>query len=201
MHRLLTDRISAIPLGDSAIKGFSSPVGIWRLIGFVDTAAAPVRPFIGRRLELAQIEGALASCQDSSSGLAIYIRGEAGIGKTRLAEEIARAATTAGFDVHKGLVLDFGTGKGQDAIRSVARSLLALAPASSPAVRGDAAERAVSDAMIDPEQRVHLFDLLDLPLPSELRPLYDAMDNDTRNTGKAETICTSCAVQPSAALA
>jgi tetratricopeptide (TPR) repeat protein len=30
---------------------------------------------------------------------------------------------------------------------------------------------------------------LDLPLPGELRPLYDAMDNDTRNSGKAATIC------------
>jgi class 3 adenylate cyclase/tetratricopeptide (TPR) repeat protein len=189
VHRSLADRISAAPLGESTIKGISSPVRIWRFIGLIDAAAAPARPFVGRRLELAQITGALASCQDSNSGLTIYIRGEAGIGKTRLAEEFGRTAAMAGFQVHKGLVLDFGTGKGQDAIRSVVRSLLALGPASDPAARRGAAERAVADAMVDPEQRGPLFDLLDLPLPAELRPLYDAMDNDTRNRGKAATIC------------
>jgi class 3 adenylate cyclase len=191
VHRSLADRISAAPLGESTIKGVSSPVRIWRFIGLIDAAAAaaPARPFVGRRLELAQIKGALASCQEGNSGLTIYIRGEAGIGKTRLAEEFARTAAMAGFYVHKGLVLDFGTGKGQDAIRAVARSLLALDPDSDPAARRDAAERAVADAIVDAEQRGYLFDLLDLPLPAEVRPLYDAMDNDRRNRGKAATIC------------
>ena len=189
VHRLLADRISAALLQESSIEGLSRPVRIWRLIGLIDAATAAMRPFVGRRAELAQIKGALASCHDSTSGLTIYIRGEAGIGKTRLAEEFARTAATAGFHVHKGLVLDFGTGKGQDAIRSVVRSLLALGPASDPAARRDAAERAVADSMVDAEQRGHLYDLLDLPLPAELRPLHDAMDNDTRNRGKAATIC------------
>ena len=94
-----------------------------------------------------------------------------------------------GFAVHKGLVLDFGTGKGQDAIRSVVRSLLALDPATDPAARRDAAEHAVAEGMVDGEQRGHLYDLLDLPLSAELRPLHDAMDNDTRNRGKAATFC------------
>jgi tetratricopeptide (TPR) repeat protein len=93
------------------------------------------------------------------------------------------------FDVHKGLVLDFGTGKGQDAIRSVVRSLLALDPAADPTTRRDAAERAVAEGMIDIEQHGHLCDLLDLPLPAELRPLHDAMDNAARNRGKAATLC------------
>ena len=189
VHRLLADRISAAPLEDAKLEGLSRPVRIWRLVGLADEAAAPGRPFVGRRAELGQIKGALATCREGSPGLTIYIRGEAGIGKTRFADEFARTAAAEGFHVHKGLVLDFGTGKGQDAIRSVVRSLLALGPGEDPAARRDAAERAVADAMIDVEQRGHLYDLLDLPLPAALRPLHDAMDNDTRNRGKAATIC------------
>jgi class 3 adenylate cyclase/tetratricopeptide (TPR) repeat protein len=189
VYRFLADRIRAAPLAKIEIKGLSRPVSIWRLIGLVDAAKAPVWPFVGRRAELGQITSAIASCRDGNSGLTICIRGDAGIGKTRLADEFARAAEAEGFDVHKGLVLDFGTGKGQDAIRAVVRSLLAVDTAADPVARRDAVERAIADAMIDAEQHGHLCDLLDLPLPAELRPLHDAMDNDGRNRGKAATVC------------
>ncbi|MDF2810390.1 MAG: hypothetical protein K0S56_1421 [Microvirga sp.] len=189
VQRLVANRTRATPLAEIEIAGLPRPVHIWRLLGLVDAAEAPERPFVGRRAELSQINGALASCRNGDSGLTICIRGEAGIGKTRLADELARAAEAEGFAVHKGLVLDFGTGRGQDAIRSVVRSLLALDPAPEPATRRDAAERAVADGMINTEQHGHLYDLLDVPLPAEMRPLYDAMDNDTRNCGKAATVC------------
>ena len=38
------------------------------------------------------------------------------------------------------------------------------------------------------ERRVYLNDLLDLPQPTELRALYDAMDNATRSRGMRETV-------------
>jgi class 3 adenylate cyclase/tetratricopeptide (TPR) repeat protein len=189
LHRALADRISAAPLGESEIDGLPGPIRIWRFIGFVDAAMATARPFVGRRAELTQINGALLGCRDNNSGLSIYIRGEAGIGKTRLADEFARMAAAVGFQVHKGLVLDFGTGRGQDVITSVVRSLLGLDAAADPAARGDATDRAVAEGLVGAEQRGHLYDLLDLPLPAALRPLHDAMDNDTRNRGKATTLC------------
>ena len=45
---------------------------------------ATTRPFIGRRAELTQTNGVLLGCRDSNSGLTVCIRGEAGVGKTRL---------------------------------------------------------------------------------------------------------------------
>ena len=39
-----------------------------------------------------------------------------------------------------------------------------------------------------PDDTVFLNDLLDLSQPRDLRALYDAMDNETRNQGKRRTV-------------
>ena len=82
-------------------------------------------------------------------------------------------------------MLDFGAGTGQDAIRSLVRSLLGLEPGglSDRAAVQAAAEWAVADGLVAAERRVYLNDLLDLPQPVELRALYDAMDSATRARG------------------
>ena len=86
------------------------------------------RPFVGRRAELGLVKAALAACRETARGQAVHVRGEAGIGKSRLIEEVQRAAEEAGFACHSALVLDFGSGAGRDAIRALARSLLGLDP-------------------------------------------------------------------------
>jgi hypothetical protein len=53
------------------------------------------------------------------SGRTVYIRGEAGIGKTRLLEALLSSAREQSFACHTGLVLDFGTGVGRDAIHQL----------------------------------------------------------------------------------
>jgi tetratricopeptide (TPR) repeat protein len=144
--------------------------------------------FVGRQTELQQFEAALAACCGSSRGQAVYVRGEAGIGKTRLVAEFQRLAAEEGFVCHCGLVLDFGAGTGQDAIRSLVRSLLGLSSTSDPATVEAAAGRAVADGLMASARRLYLNDLLDVPQPAELRALYDAMDNSTRNSGKRATV-------------
>ena len=58
----------------------------------------------------------------------------------------------------------------------------------TPRTRGAATEKALTDGLVGVNQRVHLNDLLDLPQPTELRGLYDAMDNPTRNRGNRATV-------------
>ena len=45
----------------------------------------------------------------TGQGQAILLRGPAGIGKTRLAEEVLREGRDVGFAIHRCLVLDFGS--------------------------------------------------------------------------------------------
>jgi class 3 adenylate cyclase len=184
----LAERLECTAVDQLTVKGFAEPVTAWRLEGLRAPAGASDRPFVGRRAELAQFEAILQACLESETGHAIHLRGEAGIGKTRLVEEFQRRAAAVGFSAHTGLVLDFGAGTGQDAIRALMRSLLRQATSDAPAAAQAAVERALRAGLLAHEQRVHLNDLLDLPQPTELRSLYDAMDNATRNRGKRQTV-------------
>ena len=106
------------------------------------------RPFVGRRAELGLVKAALAACRETGRGQAVHVRGEAGIGKSRLIEEIQRAAEEAGFACHSALVLDFGSGAGRDAIRALARSLLGLDLTSGSEAARAAAAAALSSEMV-----------------------------------------------------
>ncbi len=72
----------------------------------MDADADAGRVFVGRAAELEKAERALENAS-SGQGAAFLIAGEAGIGKTRLASEIAARARKAGFRVHVGRSIDF----------------------------------------------------------------------------------------------
>ena len=115
----------------------------WRLLGPA-AGADRAAPFVGRRAELGVLETALATCRSGGRGQVLHLRGEAGIGKTRLVEEFQRGARASGFACHTGLVLDFGAGTGRDAVRALVRSILGLGVGSE----GSAAARAAGDALV-----------------------------------------------------
>ncbi|HEV3190571.1 MAG TPA: AAA family ATPase, partial [Polyangiaceae bacterium] len=148
--------------------------------------AATRSSFVGREAELEQFKSVLSACVGRRSGQVVYVRGEAGIGKTRLLDEMRRLAEATSFDTHRGLVLDFGVGKGRDPIRALLLSLVGLSPSSDPELRQRVANRLVAEGVVAPERLVFLHDLLDLPQTGEWRTLYDAMDNAARTRGKRE---------------
>ena len=180
--------IETVELPAVAVKGVSEPVNVHYLNNVHSAAEISDnnvrRPMVGRKSELAQFRGLLSACMESGNGQAVLVRGEAGIGKTRLVEEITQLAQEDGFRLHKALVLDFGAGKGQEAVPALARSLLGIAAGSGKIEREAALDKAVNDGITDSEHRVYLNDLLDLTQPLALRTLYDAMDAESRSAGK-----------------
>jgi class 3 adenylate cyclase/tetratricopeptide (TPR) repeat protein len=181
----LGDRLEASDAGLLQVDGFAAPVRAWRVAGF--RGRTHLRPMIGRQLEMQQLAAAMDACRETGRGRPILVRGEAGLGKTRLLEETLRIAQQHGFACHVALVLDFGTGAGADATGSLVRDILGLgADAGEPALRA-AAETALRNGLVEREAAVFLNDLLGLPQPLELRSLYDAMDNAARTRGKRET--------------
>ena len=114
-------------MGEVAVKGFEKPIALWKMAG-PRRVGAERRTFIGRQTELRQLDGVLDSVQETRSGLVVCVRGEAGIGKSGLMDELRERAQSRGFACHMGLVLDFGVGKGQDAIPAIVKDLLEAVP-------------------------------------------------------------------------
>jgi class 3 adenylate cyclase/tetratricopeptide (TPR) repeat protein len=186
VRRSLASRLDCEEIGALRVKGFAEPVRSWRLHGL--RATAPECPLVGRRRELEQLRTTVAACRATGRGETIHVRGDAGIGKTRLVEELRKVAREAGFACHTGLVLDFGTGIGRDAIRSLLRSLLGLDLAAGAELASTAAAAAVAEELVAPDDAVFLNDLLDLPQSTEERALYDAMDDARRGMGKRRVL-------------
>jgi predicted ATPase len=186
-HGALAERFDCVDAGTLDIKGFTEPVPAWRLRN-LRPVTRERRPFVGRRAELRLLEAALAACRETGRGQAVYVRGEAGIGKTRLIEEIQRAATEGGFAGHAALVLDFGGGVGRDAIRALVRSLLGVEATSDTDATRAAAATALWSDVVASDDAVFLNDLLNLPQPPELRPIYEAMDTGTRTQGRQRVV-------------
>ena len=170
------------------VKGVSEPVVAYQLqkvLSATESATIATRhPIVGRKSELGQFASLLEACLESGHGQTVFVRGEAGIGKTRLVEEMTDHAKKRGFTSHKALVLDFGMGKGQGAIPSLVRSLLGITQGSGKRERQLALDRAENDGIVEHDNRVFLNDLLDLRQAPGLQALYDAMDVQSRKEGK-----------------
>ena len=179
LARLLEGKIRAIALPPRVLKGIAAPVAAWRVAGLI-SESTPTTPFVGRQSDLLMLKGLLQACGTGGRGRVVVLRGEAGIGKSRLLEETLREAQERGFAAHKTQILDFGTGKGQDAMRLLTRSLLGIVPGGDKRQRKEAANRAVEVGWVSAADRASLDDLLDLPTKGEGLALYQAMDETTR---------------------
>ena len=189
LKRAIGPALSAALIEGATLKGIGEAARIWRAEALSsDDGAAEAGDLVGRQGELRQFEGMMAACNETGRGQTLHLKGEPGIGKSRLVEELRRRATAGGFACHMGQALDFGAGRGRDAIRMLVRSLLALAPESDEAARAEAARQAIDDGLVDESHAAHLNDLLDLGQPTALHALYDAMDNAARRRGKDEAL-------------
>jgi DNA-binding CsgD family transcriptional regulator/tetratricopeptide (TPR) repeat protein len=92
--------------------------------------------FVGRGHELEQLERTLDTTR-AGSGATVLIAGEAGIGKTRLASEVATRARGVGFEVLLGRSIDLvGTELPYQPFVEALRPLGTLVPVDGPAVMG-----------------------------------------------------------------
>jgi class 3 adenylate cyclase/tetratricopeptide (TPR) repeat protein len=175
------------PVGSLSLKGLSQPVDAWRLTGTRRATSDP-HALVGRRSELGQMRAALDACVNGASGTALLIRGEAGIGKTRLVDELQSIAAESGLTSHAGFVLDFGTARGHGAVRTVVASLLGLGRDPTMEAIGDAIEAARLNARLEPDDALYLRDLLEVPQLESTRALYQAMDAMARAHGKERVV-------------
>ena len=140
--------------------------------------------------ELAQFGTLIDSCVAERVGSLVHLRGEAGIGKTRLAEEFRNIAAARGFGVHQGRVLDFGSSAERDAVRSLVLDLLGLNDSARAAAIESAIASAVALGEAQPADELALFALLRQSPPQRLRAIDDAMDSASRTRAALAALST-----------
>lgn len=191
-----------VRVNEAAWKGLREPDGEragdpvrphWRLRALRDASALPL---VGRRAERAQFELALRNTLEGGSGLWLHLRGEPGIGKTRLVDEFCALARGAGFAPHRAAAVDFGAE--HDTLHRVVRDLLGPAGPGADAASSIAAALAAGRAESADEPQLHA--LLQLPQPPALAAHFAALDEPTRERRSHDTLARlllrACAEQP-----
>lgn len=168
----------------------------WRLEAMPGDVPDDHPTFVGRERERRQLSSALEACREIGCGQTLLVRGEAGIGKSRLLKECRTVAEQFGFACHTVPVLNFGAG-GEPA-RFLVRGLLGLAPEVDQSATRVAARQALADGLIDTAREAELYDVLGLSQPEELVSVYKALDDATRRERRLHLIASlvgSCAHQ------
>jgi ABC-type oligopeptide transport system substrate-binding subunit/class 3 adenylate cyclase len=99
-HRLIAPLFETEALGPLQVKGKAEPVSVYRVLaakaapGKVRGIAGLESPLVGRDAELAALRGAVERLEKGVGGV-VTVVGEAGIGKSRLVEEVQKE-TSAG---------------------------------------------------------------------------------------------------------
>lgn len=171
--RAVSGRVRGTALGEHVLKGITRPQRLWRLDEVREGAATGRLPLVGREIELAQISAILSASQHGSL---LHLRGEAGIGKSRLLAEALHQAHCRGFFSILVRVLDFGAGRRQTPLRVLAEALIAVRPTW------------IEDATVDGGLRAALHDVLEMAMPPELATPYAAMQDARRAALRAEAV-------------
>ena len=183
----VSNRVNAEDLGEKAIKGFDEPVRVYRVASLRHGTGERL-PLVGRQAELRQLAGVLDSVRDTGAGTTVVIRGEPGIGKSRLVEELQLRARAQGYACHLGRVLDFGVGKRQEALPAVIADLLGVSGNAEDPARQAALSRALESGLVAPEHEILIRDLLGLEQREDQRPIFDAMDDGARRRRAAAAL-------------
>lgn len=184
IYQALPGRVEAKCVAHAGLAGVAEPIPLWRVHRIIDAdQVSPEYAFVGRQAELALLAGVADNCLRSGRGRIVLVRGEAGIGKSRLAERCGALARQLGLEVHRAQVIDFGAGSGGDAVRQLVRSLLGVPAAGSAQALATAIEKARATGQLGADDVPFACDLFDLPQSPEQANALAAMDAAGRQRG------------------
>ena len=164
---------------------------------------APARapgPLAGRRAELSLILSLLDRSIASGRGRVILIRGEAGIGKSRLLQAFLDGAAARGVACHRVEVLDFGQVEARRPLVALAGSLLGIAADATPQDRMRAVADAIASDRLPAASVVAASELVNAALPQDLASLDPGQDARVRDAARVAVVhgllTSACAKQP-----
>jgi class 3 adenylate cyclase len=154
------------------IKGAEEPVSAYRLLGTGERHRGVGRAestLVGRRWEMAAVEGLLERAIDGH-GAVVGVVGSAGIGKSRMAREVAAMATARSVDVFTAYCESHASEIPFHVVARLLRAASGVGDLDGPAARTQVRTRA-PDA--DPEDLLLFDDLLGIADPDVELPKID----------------------------
>lgn len=150
-------------VGELTLKGKSEPVPAWRLLGEKQTrtvSARERRPLVGRDDELAVAKPVLEALFDGRGGV-LAVTGEAGVGKSRLTEEIRSRAEADGVAWLETRCISYGGALPYWPFAELVRRVVGIRPDDEPSE----AAAMVAAGIADPRHAAFFALLLGLPAP------------------------------------
>jgi class 3 adenylate cyclase/tetratricopeptide (TPR) repeat protein len=180
--RMVSSHFEGDRLPPTPVRGKSLAVQPWRVLR--EVAMPPAATLIGRDDELRHARATLQACIEGQAARWLLIRGEPGIGKSRLLGEVVDLATAAGAALITAAVPDFGPARGDIAVRALIQGLLQTPPgAGESAVQARLAEAGLPEA-----RQAHVHALLGRDVPGQARAAYASLDSAARERGNAEAL-------------
>ena len=132
------------------LKGKREPVEAFELLGLRPAGATRLglgddAPFLGRDAELALLVGRFYETVDEREPYAVLVTGDAGVGKTRIAQEVVRRISEVpGARVLWGRCAPYGEGRDLAAVSEMVRTACGIEPGDSVAVARERVARTVA---------------------------------------------------------
>lgn len=149
-----------------------------RALAKIDAYTAELQrtPFAGRKLQIQQLQLALDNCRETGSGQTLLIRGESGIGKTRLIEELMSRAEAQDVSIGAANLSDHT----DDSVSNLTRLVTSILDFDINVTPESITDEDMIRLGLNRGQRTALIDLLDLEMPKDLREYWEALSDERR---------------------
>jgi len=149
-----------------------------RFAAIADSQAHAAGPMFGRYTELRQFKGVVETLHEFQCGHVIYVRGQGGVGKTRLIHEFSDVGRQAGIHCHHCAVQDFSGHTGGAALNQLARSLFGAPDQGSVPINATLAR-----LQLPPSSALFYRLLTDAPMSADELAILAAMTLRMRESG------------------
>ena len=140
--------------------------------------------FVGRKEQLSEFETALSALQSNDHGSTFYIRGQAGIGKSRLLERFVTLGKEHGFSTHIVRNLNFGMGNDRSILKLFLSNLIGFELSDPQSKQNELIKRFATRHFSEQKDIAILYDIFELEQPLGNQVILDAMSSFSRHNEK-----------------
>ncbi|MEO7941578.1 MAG: adenylate/guanylate cyclase domain-containing protein, partial [Burkholderiaceae bacterium] len=170
------------------VKGKERPLLPYRIVSERVVPHGGSRPLVGRDEEMQQFDALVRSCVQRGRGRIVLVRGDPGLGKSRLVAEFVDHAREQGLTCNVTTIQDFGARTGHDALRVLVQDWMGLAPDADETTRGAAIALQFGAGSENAQHQPVLYELLDVSPPTEMRALLSAIAPSERQRATLDAV-------------